>query len=674
MHPNLHAPLRPASKEAFTPRCAGERRPAAHGIRRLGDILILLLLAFLPGASPARAETTAGQTAWRLLDHLAVDYRSAVQDGRVINPGEYAEISGFAVTAHALIAALPASSAKADLQRRAAGLEQLIAQKAPGGTVAMAARELADDLIKAYPVPLASALLPDIARGRALFAQSCLSCHGANGDGKGPAAPALIPPPTAFTDRSRARERSVFALQQVIEQGLPGTGMASFAGLPPQARWDLAFYAGAFAYPESLVDEGRRIWQENATLRAGLDLGKLVDMTPAALAHAIGEARAAAVTAYLRRHPRAALGSAAGPFTLARARLAEALAAYANGGRDAAADLMLSAYLDGFEPAEPILAVRDNALKVRIEEAMGTLRAGVAKRLPPDDLQIQAAALDALLAQAETVLGRRTASAGSSFLGSFTILLREGLEAILIVVAMLAFLRKVGRTDARPYVHGGWIAALLAGVLTWGVGTHLIGISGVSRELAEGIGSILAALILLWVGVWMHRKRNVQVWQDFIGGQLTRALTRRSVWLLFGLSFLVVYREVFETILFYAAIWNQGHGGAMLVGGATAAFVLVAVAAALLHFGHILPIGRFFAWSSGLIALLAVVLTGKGVAALQEAGCLPVHPLASFPRIEILGLFPTREGLIAPLAMIFFLALGFGCNHRPANQAPRPTD
>jgi len=182
----------------------------------------------------------------------------------------------------------------------------------------------------------------------------------------------------------------------------------------------------------------------------------------------------------------AAMGTAVGPFALARTRLAGAMASYANGERQAAADLMLSAYLDGFEPVEPILAVRDNALKVRIEGAIGTLRTGVAKGLPSDDLQGQAAVRDALLARAETVLGRREASAGSSFLGSFTILLREGLEAILIVVAMLAFLRKVDRTNALPYVHGGWIAALLAGLLTWGVGTHLIDISGVSRELAEG--------------------------------------------------------------------------------------------------------------------------------------------------------------------------------------------
>ena len=139
------------------------------------------------------------------------------------------------------------------------------------------------------------------------------------------------------------------------------------------------------------------------------------------------------------------------------------------------------------------------------------------------------------------------------------------------------------------------------------------------------------------------------------------------------MSFLVVYREVFETILFYAAIWNHGNGGAVLAGGAAAAIALLVVAWMMMRYSRTLPIGKFFSYSSVLIAVLAVVLIGKGVAALQEAGYLPVHPLANLPRIQILGLFPTREGIIASLAMIFFLAIGFGYNHHLAQMAIPPT-
>lgn len=637
-------------------------------------IPILLWFATALAVSPVHAETASVQTAWRLLDYIAVDYPGAVQDGAVISQIEFMEMIEFAAAAHERINELPPSGARADLQYRAGALQSLIANKGPAATVAESARALAGDLIQAYPITLAPVKPLDFARGQALYTRSCLSCHGANGDGKGPAALGLVPPPTAFTDKNRARERSVFALYQVIEQGIPGTSMASFGALPPEDKWNLALFVGAFAFPESTADEGRRIWQENATLHAAINLEKLVGLTTASLAQEIGETKADAITAYLRRHPATVQAPATGPLTLARTRLDEALTAYANGARKDAANLALSAYLDGFEPVEPILAVRDNALKIRIEGAMVTLRSQIAKGLPMEEVHKQAAVLRSLFAQAEATLARQGTSAGSSFFGAFTILLREGLEALLIVVAMLAFLRKVGRKDVLPYVHGGWIAALVAGALTWGVGTYLIGISGASRELTEGFGSILAAIVLLWVGVWMHRKSNAQAWQCYVGGQLSHALTRRSAWFLFGLSFIVVYREVFETILFYAAIWNQGNSGAVLAGGATAVLALLAVTAVMLRYGRVLPIGKFFAYSSVLIALLAVVLTGKGVAALQEAGYLPIHPLPSFPRIEILGMFPTREGIIAPLAMLLFLVIGFGYNYRLARRTAPPRD
>ena len=135
--------------------------------------------------------------------------------------------------------------------------------------------------------------------------------------------------------------------------------------------------------------------------------------------------------------------------------MAEALTAYADCSRTAAAYLALAAYLDGFEPVEPILAVRDNALKVRIEDAMGLLRASIVKGAPPDELRRQGNALQALFTQAEAARDRSEASVGSSFFGPFTILLRAGGEAISIVCAMLGSLRTGERTAALRAGLGG---------------------------------------------------------------------------------------------------------------------------------------------------------------------------------------------------------------------------
>lgn len=630
-------------------------------------LLAVVALSIMSLATPAVAQTAPVQTAWRLLDYIAVDYPEAVADGKIANAGEYAEMQEFSATAAKLIGELPTSSARAGLERQAGNLQQIITAKAPAPAIATAARGLAADLIKAYPVPLAPTAAPDVARGKALYAQHCESCHGATGKADGPQARGLDPAPIAFADETRARERSVFALYQVIEQGLDGTSMVSFAELPPQDRWALAFYAGSFAYRESEANVGKALWDGDAGLRKRLDLEKLVGTTPAALGTQVGDDKARQLMAYLRHHPEATIAAeAAGTLVLARTRLDDALAAYGRGDRKAATDLALSAYLDGFEPVEAVLSARDNALMIRIEGAMADLRAGIAKGEPVETVKDRVATLDGLFADAETALAPSEASATSSFVAAFTILAREGLEALLIVVAMIAFLSKADRRDMLPYVHGGWIAALVAGAATWAAATWLIAISGASRELTEGFGGVFAAIVLLWVGIWMHGKSNADAWQRYIRDKLGKALNRRSAWFLFLLSFVVVYREVFETILFYAAIWGQGNGGAVIAGAVAAVVLLAVIAFVMMRYSRTLPIGKFFAYSSALIAVLAVVLIGKGSAALQEAGYLPVTPWPGLPRIELLGIYPTRETIVAQLVMAALLVAGFLWNRRSA--------
>ncbi len=627
--------------------------------RTLVGVLVLSLLVI---GRPAFANEAG--TIWRLLDYMAVDYGGAVDRGRVINEFEYAEMVEFSSTVRAGIASLPPTTARAELAADAERLQEMVSEKAAAEAVAAEARQLASDLLAAYPMTLAPSAAPDLARGAALYAENCASCHGAAGNGLGPAAANLDPPPIAFTDIERARERSLFALYQVIDQGIEGTSMPSFAHLPTADRWALAFHSGTLAFGRAA--EGERLWKSDSTLRERFpDLAALTSITPAALAREIGQDKADALTAYLRSNP-AAVTDTAGSLAVARQKLADASRAYSAGDRSRAESLALSAYLDGFEPVEPILAARDAELMSRIERAMGELRAAISQGEPAEVVNQRVTALDTLFDEAEAALSPEAASDWSTFLGAFTILLREGLEALLIVIAMIAFLRKAERTEVLPYVHGGWVAALIAGGLTWVVATYLIGVSGASRELTEGFGSLLAAVVLLSVGIWMHGKSQADQWQRYIREKLGKALSRGSAWFLFGLAFLVVYREVFETILFYAALSTQGNGGVMLAGGATAVGVLAVTAWIMLRYSRRLPIGRFFAYSSVLIAILAVVLVGKGVAALQEAGLLDVQPLSAVPRIDMLGISPSAQVVTAQVIAIAVIVLGFWHNARSA--------
>jgi high-affinity iron transporter len=478
----------------------------------------------------------------------------------------------------------------------------------------------------------------------------------------------LAPPPIAFADRQRASQRSPFALYQVINQGLEGTAMQSFAQLPDQDKWALAFQASRFAYPDALAQQGKRIWDSEPAVRSAVpDLNALSALSEAQLAKEIGADKAGAVIAYLRANP-GAVGAKVSSLTIARQRLTETLAAYRAGNHEEAKRLALSAYLDGFEPVEPMLGARNAALLAEVEQKMGDLRANIAAQRDPSEIANQVSAIQGLIDRSEAALAPDQASAASAFLGAFTILLREGLEALLIVVAMLAFLNKADRRELTRPVHVGWTSALAAGVLTWWIATSLISVSGASRELTEGFGSLLAAAILLFVGIWMHGKAQAGQWQKYIREKLHNALARDSRWFLFSLAFIAVYREVFETILFFTAMGAEGSVGSLIAGGVLGMAALGAIALAMLRFSRRLPIGKFFSYSSALIAILAVVLAGKGVAALQEAGLLSIHPVPALPRISILGLFPTLQGVAAQVATLLTLLIGFAWNRIAARR------
>jgi high-affinity iron transporter len=631
----------------------------------------LLFAAIAAMAMPAGASAAPSdvQTTWQMLNYMSVDYSGAVANGKVISQSEYSEMREFAGSVRQQIAGLPPSPAKAALLAKGDGFVAAVDQKESPEKIRALADDLGDGLLKAYPVALAPAHVPDLAHGASLFNQTCASCHGEKGDAKTPAAAQLDPPPIAFVDRARADQRSPFALYQVIGHGIPGTAMVSFSNLPAQDRWDLAYYVSRFAYPASLESEGKQIWQSDPQVRNMIpDLAALSSLTEAQLAAKIGDSRAPAVLAYLRANP-GALAPQASPLSLVRTRLQESLQAYKAGDRDKAKSLALSAYLDGFEPIEGALSARDAGLLARVETAMGELRASIGRGDSADDVQARIQALDGMVTEVDSALAPEQGTAISTFVGAATILLREGLEALLIVVGMLAFLKKGGRPDMVRPVHYGWTSALFAGALTWLAATTLISISGATRELTEGFGSVLAAVVLLFVGIWMHGKGQADEWQRYIKQRMDRALSKGSGWFLFSLAFIAVYRELFETILFYAALSAEGNAGAVIAGAVAGAAALAVVAFVMLRFSQKLPVGKFFTYSSVLIAVLAVVLAGKGVAALQEAGLIGVAPLSHVPRISVLGIFPTAEVIAAQVVTLIALIVGFKWNQLKAARA-----
>lgn len=618
----------------------------------------------IPAQAVENSETQAKQV-WQLLDYVAVDYGGAVAKKKILNGAEYQEMQEFTLNAERQLSELPAHAEKIILQNQAAKLRQAVNDKEDPAMVEKLAHNLAAAVQKAYPFWVAPVTVPDLAHGAQLFQAQCASCHGSQGQGDGFLAASLNPPPIDFADHVRARRRSLFALYQVITNGVSDTSMQSYKNLPAADRWALAFFVGSLAYSEADQLAGAKLWEKDTNGRIEIvSLDALVQTSEQVLAEHLPPSEAKFLTAYLRTHPQVLTENSSGGLGVARAKLAESLDAVQKNDRAAASKLALSAYLDGFEPVETVLVLKNKALFQQIESDMMAYRNLVVKE---NFTNVQSAQqkLNGLLLEAEQVLVPAQGDAVMTFIGALTILLREGIEALLIVVGIFTFLRKSDRRELLPFVHAGWISALAGGGLTWAAATYLVEISGASRELTEGFSSLFAAIVLLGVGIWMHQKSVADRWQIYLKEKISAALNKRTAVFLFSLTFVAVYREVFETVLFYTALWSKGNEVPLLTGLGTGIVLLTIISVALVRTSTLLPIGQFFAISSLLVSALAIILTGKGVASLQEAGTLSISPLA-LPQFEILGLYPTWQTVSAQLLVLSVGVFAFVLNQRYA--------
>lgn len=599
-----------------------------------GLVAALLLLA----AGPAKAKDAA--LAVHLLDYIAVDYAEAVAEpGKVRNADEYQEMLSFSANVRDLIEGLPAAAGRNSLAAAATTLAERIASRAAPAEVASAAVALRQALVATYAVAIGPKAAPDLARGRQLYARHCAACHGPEGRGDGPAAKGLEPAPSNFHDRERQRHRSAYGLYNTITRGVEGTAMAAFAHLAEADRWALAYVAANYAASESELVRGKTLLNAGASRAGWTTQDAIAGRTPDEV-RAQGGDDAVAIQAYLRANPAVLEGGRPAAIAHARAMMARSAELHAAGDREGATRAALSAYLEGFELVEASLGTLDAALVRDVERAMIEYRNRLAQDAT-EEVRSAAARVDALLERAQTA-HQGSLSPSATFFASLVILLREGLEAVLVVSALVALLRRGGQAGALRFVHAGWIVALLLGAATWYAATALISIGGAQREVAEGVIALVASAMLVYVGFWLHQKSNSQAWRDFV----TRGAADRSAGWLAVIAFLAVYREVFETVLFYQALWLQapGQGGAILGGAAVALVALAAVTFAMLRYSIRMPLGLFFGAGGILLAAIAVVMAGNGVAALQEAGWLPISPV-DFVTISWLGIHPNLQSL-----------------------------
>ena len=271
-----------------------------------------------------------------------------------------------------------------------------------------------------------------------------------------------------------------------------------------------------------------------------------------------------------------------------------------------------------------------------------------------------------------------TSSAGQAFL----ILIREGLEALLVVAAVIAYLVKSGNKRFTKWIYLGVVAGLAGSGLVAVLFTFLFGGSGPIQEISEGVCALIATLMLLWTSNWMLNKSSVEAWNNYIrnktetavAGAQSKVESGQSLGLgmitsLAMLSFLAVFREGAETVIFYESIYSMSqdaHG--MWVGGLTAAAVLIVIFLILRFTSVKIPIGPFFLVTSILMAALVVIFAGGGIHALIEGDLIEGTYLSIVPTNDWIGLYPYVETIaaqvIAAIAVVALFVVGFIKKHR----------
>ena len=601
-------------------------------ILKLVLFLLLTQVFWFPNQAKATNQATIDRTKKivMMLNIAAKEFEEGVVDGKIVVAPEYEESQVFlqqAIERFERISPEISDPLKAEeIKKRFINMMALVKSKVDSQKIWEEVNAINSELLTTFNIEINKTPITPVSltNGEKIFENNCSVCHGLKGNGDGPMASQFDPSPAVLSNPKLTGDANTTAYDnlEVINVGIANTAMIAWAGLLSENQiWDVTYYLRTFS---------------NANLQlppVNLDLAAIESSEDIGLAEQV--------------------------VNEVREVLDRSLVTYKTGQVENAAELAFDAYL-AYEKIESNLITKDRDLGVNLESAFSRYRGEIKRNAPLEQVESLHKEINLNLLKGLELLKNEVGFTGM-FFQSFSIIVREGFEAILIIAALIAFLVK-SRNQARvKSIHIGVVVGILASFATAYIIHEVLHLSMASQEVLEGWIMLIAVAVLFSVSYWLVSKIDNKRWQEYINKQMRGALSKGNTFTLGAVAFISVYREGFETVLFYKALFlYAGDSTGGIIPGFLAGCVVLALIFYLINtLGMRIPIKWFFGFTSVLLYYMAFTFMGKGIHELQMGEQISMTSADILPSLSWLGMYPTWETFIgqAVLFAAFVFAL-----------------
>ncbi len=584
-------------------------------------IIVLFQLFLFPKLVEAVNQVTIDRTKKivMMLNIAAKEFEEGVEGGKIVVAPEYEESMVFLQQATNRFARISPEISDPQIikiiENRFINLMNLIKEKVDSQVIWKKVNDINSELLTTFNIKINKIPITPVslANGKKIFENNCAICHGIKGNGDGPMARQFDPSPAVLSDPKLTGDKNTIAYDnfEVINVGIANTAMMGWAGVLTETQiWDVTYYLRTFS---------------NVNLKlppVNIELASVEE------SENVKEGLAEQVV------------------NEAQDILENSLTAYKADQIEDAVELAFDAYL-AYEKIESNLITKDRDLGVSLESAFSRYRGEIKRNAPIDLVESLHKEIILDLSKGLVLLKDKVGFTGM-FFQSFSIIVREGFEAILIIAALIAFLNK-SRNQARiKSIHIGVVVGILASFATAYIIHEILHLSMASQEVLEGWIMLIAVAVLFSVSYWLVSKIDNKRWQEYINKQMRGAISKGSAFTLGSVAFISVYREGFETVLFYKALFLYADSTTQgIIPGFLAGCVVLAGVFYLINtLGMRIPLKWFFGFTSVLLYYMAFTFMGKGIHELQMGEQISMTSANFLPSLSWLGMYPTWETFI----------------------------